>query len=140
MMNENAAKGSAQFCNMDKIEDFTSHYSRLATSSTDIIRGSCTYGELNRFINQCFADNTQILERIAEKSAEKLQKEREAAAAIAKVEAEKQKAKDEEIAAALGDELDAFDDCFGDDYGAEVAAPPKPKAAEAPKKEAEPAS
>ena len=140
MMNDNAANGSASWTNMDRIEDFTMHFTKLATSSGDIIRGSCSYGELNKFINTSFSDNAKILERIAEKNAEKAQAQKEAEAAAAKIEAEKQKANDEEIAAALGDELDAFDDCFGDDYGAETAAPAKPKAEEAPKKVAEPAS
>ena len=127
MMNEIAQKGSSDFTNVDRIEDFVAVFTKLATNSHDIVKGSCSYHELNKFINGCFSDNAQILSRIEEKNQEKKRKQEAAEAEAAKVEAAKQADQDEEIAAALGDELDAFD-VFDDDYGAETAAPAKPAA------------
>ena len=119
---------------MDKIEDFVTAFSKLATSSHDIIKGSCSYHELNRFINASFDDNAQIVSRIEERNEEKRRERERIEAEAAKVEAAKEANQDEEIAAALGDELDAFD-VFDDDYGAEAA----PAKTAAPAKSSAPA-
>lgn len=65
-MNENADKGSEGFTNVDFIEDFVTPYTKLATGSHDIMKGSCSYHELVVFINSSFSDNDQILQRIAD--------------------------------------------------------------------------
>jgi len=125
---------------MDKIDDFTVNFAKLARSSTDIIRGSCTYGSLNEFINKAYSDNAQILQRIADADLRKKKEKAAADAEKAAKEAAIQKAEEEKAGAALAGDLDAFDDVFGEDYGCETAAPAKPKPAAAPKKEAEPAA
>ena len=67
LMNENADKGSPSFTKLDMIEDFVTAYTKLARGSHDIVKGSCSYAELNQFINASFNDNAQILQRIADK-------------------------------------------------------------------------
>lgn len=47
LMNDVAQKGSADFTNTNKIEDFVTEFAKLATSSHDIIKGNCSYHELN---------------------------------------------------------------------------------------------
>jgi len=120
------------------------HYSKLATNSLDIVTGSCTYGNLNTFINLCFMDDEQILQRIADSNLQKKQAKEIADAEAAKKEADLAKIEDAKMAEGMAADLDDFD-CFGGDYGDEVAAPAKaapakPVAAAAPKKEAEPAA
>jgi hypothetical protein len=77
-MNERAASGSAAFSNIDAIDDFAVTFTKLARSSNDIVKGSCTFGNLKDFINAGFNDNAQILQRIADKD---LLKKREKQAA-----------------------------------------------------------
>lgn len=139
LMNDVAQTGSAGFTNVDKLELFTEHFTKLARSSTDIIRGSCTYGSLNTLITQSFSDNAQILQRIADADLLKKKEKDAADAIVAAKEAALQKAEEEKAGAALADDLAAFD-VFGDDYGDETAAPAKPTPAAAPKKEAKPAA
>lgn len=139
LMNENADKGSPSFTKLDMIEDFVTAYTKLARGSHDIVKGSCSYAELNQFINASFNDNAQILQRIADKDLQKKREKEAADAEAARIEAEKQAAEDENIAAALGDELDAFD-VFDDDYGAEAAPAKAPAKTEAPKQESKPAA
>ena len=127
LMNDNAAKGSTNFTNTDAIEDFVLTFTKLGTNSGDIVRGSVSYGNLNEFIHAAFTDE-QIVQRIADKTQAQKKAKEAAEAEAARIEAEKNAKIEEEAAAAIGDALDDFD-VFGDDYGAETAAPAKKETA-----------
>lgn len=105
-MNDESATGSKALQQASARSDFVDLYSKLATSSDDtVVDGGVSFAAMNEWVTRCYSDNSQILQRIAdkalaEKRAAQAAADAEKAAAKAAKAAAAAKAKEEAAAAA----------------------------------------
>jgi len=92
-MHQGASEGSKTFAKGNATKAFVDTFGKLANGSSDsVTEGGVSFENLKQFVNKCFSDNAQIVQRIADKELSVKRQQQQAAEEAARQAAEEKKA------------------------------------------------